>query len=1084
VPDPSAAATAPQTRTFLFADLRDYTRFVETFGDAAATTLIGDYRRIVRAEVARAAGGEVKTEGDSFYVVFSAVRPAVTCGMAILREAERYSNDRPDRPMKVGVGIHAGEPVPHEGQYVGAAVIVAARLAQQASAGELLVSDVVRGLLPKNGAPPMTERNGLVLKGIEDAPRIFAIGWQAAPATTEGAPRATTEVAIEARPPTSRQVLCPVVIGRESELAALEAALTDAIGGRGQVTLVAGEAGQGKSALLRLFDERARAAGARVMLGECTEVEARRPFGPFIDALVAASLPLPEELAGGPGAMAAVEVERYRVHAGFARTLAAAARENPLVLAIEDLHWADEATLELVPYLARKLRGERMLLLATYRSDELHRLHPLNHLLAELARGRLAREIKLHKLSEDEIAIVMQKALGLDRAPTTAFRQAIYERCEGNPFFVEEVLRALIERGDLSYREGAWRRTKDVAEISIPVSIRDAVQQRLHSLLPDARRVIDLAAVIGQRFEFELLREVANMDEGVVLDALRAAIDGQLVTEDDPGGEEETYRFRHALTRESILAELLQRERRVMHRAVGEAIERNAVADAAAHAEELAYHFDEARDQERALRYHRLAADEARRVFAFAREVRHLERAIEVAPDDDPTLGQMHLRLAEAATDASQHDLAARAAQEARTIFAAQGDQRRTGEALARLSHARWFLGDTAAALPLAHEAVSMLEPAGASLELGRALAELARLAMLTAAEIDAIGWAERGIAVAEEIAAPDVKASCLITVGAAKANLGRPDARATMRQGLALALEHELPYHAMRAYQNIWASGHRTGLSADERRRIHEEGSGYARRLGLRPDTLISRELIYAVSDGDWDKALELVAELKGDTIWSAQADLLAESLIETARRGPERGLPLIEAPRRRLLGAGDPQWRSVASWPAVILFLAGKDRSALEHAEVAVNLVQVETWVTPAHAAAIAAIAAAKRIGDDVALGRWLTLAEEDRSKGENPPSVGRAAFAKAIRASLSGDIQSALELSAEAIRQWAAGLDSTVAAVIRVERADLFLFVANRSSAQQELDAAAAYWRKAKAVWYLGELAKWAKERGLSA
>jgi class 3 adenylate cyclase len=147
------------TRTFLFSDLRDYTRFVETHGDEAARTLIADYRPIVRREIAEHEGAEVKTEGDSFYVVFTSARAAVACASAILREAATYTRARPQLPMSIGAGIHAGEPVPHEGQYVGSAVFVAARLAQQAAAGELLVSEVVRALLPK-GCPSAPDRAG------------------------------------------------------------------------------------------------------------------------------------------------------------------------------------------------------------------------------------------------------------------------------------------------------------------------------------------------------------------------------------------------------------------------------------------------------------------------------------------------------------------------------------------------------------------------------------------------------------------------------------------------------------------------------------------------------------------------------------------------------------------------------------------------------------------------------------------------------------------------------------------------------------------------------------------------------------
>jgi class 3 adenylate cyclase len=204
-----------RTLTFLFADLREYTAFVERHGDVAATTLIADYRRLVRGEVAKAKGAEVKTEGDSFYVVFEAASDAVRCAISVLREADRYSRDRPDRPMRVGVGIHAGEPQPHEGQYVGGAVIVAARLAQHAQAGELLVSDVVRGLLPKGTIPQIRERAELVLKGIEDAPRAFSVTWTPEEAMRRTAPRF---VSVEAAAPLDRTMLCPRVIGRETEL--------------------------------------------------------------------------------------------------------------------------------------------------------------------------------------------------------------------------------------------------------------------------------------------------------------------------------------------------------------------------------------------------------------------------------------------------------------------------------------------------------------------------------------------------------------------------------------------------------------------------------------------------------------------------------------------------------------------------------------------------------------------------------------------------------------------------------------------------------------------------------------------------
>jgi len=181
VPRESVRRKYGGTLTFFFCDLRDYTAFVEAHGDAVATKLIAAYRALVRSAVARAGGGEIRTEGDSFYVIFSTAAQALQCAIEVLNTAVQHTADHPELPIRVGIGIHAGEPVAHEGEFVGSAGNVASRLASQAGPGELLVSEVVRGLLRTSGLAPMNERTGVTLKGISDAPRVFAVAWQDVP---------------------------------------------------------------------------------------------------------------------------------------------------------------------------------------------------------------------------------------------------------------------------------------------------------------------------------------------------------------------------------------------------------------------------------------------------------------------------------------------------------------------------------------------------------------------------------------------------------------------------------------------------------------------------------------------------------------------------------------------------------------------------------------------------------------------------------------------------------------------------------------------------------------------------------------
>jgi len=352
-------------------------------------------------------------------------------------------------------------------------------------------------------------------------------------------------------------LLCPTLIGRESQLEALASALDAAAAGRGRVVLFSGEAGIGKTALLRRFADLARAQRTRVAIGECLESDARMPLGPFAGVLE--SLERQRLLRAGstrPEAEIGVidGAARERLHRSFRALFTGLSKTTALVVAIEDLHWGDETSLELFLHLARTLREERVLLVGTYRRDELDRGHPLRRVLAELTRARLSDEIAIPPLDSPQTAEFLRESFrGGD--PTPAFRRMIEERCEGNPFFIEEVLKALQQRGDLVYDNGRWRPTKDDPALAIPDSIRDAVRTRLDRLPSAALRTLQVAAVIGQSFELELLCRVREIDDEHLVEDLRAAVDAQLVAPGDP--EPGLMAFRHALTRECVVFELL-----------------------------------------------------------------------------------------------------------------------------------------------------------------------------------------------------------------------------------------------------------------------------------------------------------------------------------------------------------------------------------------------------------------------------------------------------------------------------------------------------------------------------------------------
>jgi predicted ATPase len=441
------------------------------------------------------------------------------------------------------------------------------------------------------------------------------------------------------------RLLCPEIVGRDAELAMAAQLTLAAAAGKAATLLISGDPGIGKSAVLRRVAEMGRREGLPVLRAECVRIEARRPFGPFVDALSGLrheSEPLAMALDGIKArdpSSASPEFDRYRAHAAIERAVAALASERPLAIVIDDLHWADEASLELFALLSRRIT-HALLLVGTYRSDELEMRPTLRRAVRDCARER-TWEITLAALTSTDVGRALRLTLGQATHVSSAARELLQARCGGNPLFLEEILRGLAERGDLVREDDTWR-LADLRAVPVPRTVRDAVHDRYRALDATTKAMLAAAAVLGERFTFAVLRDASGLQEPDLVASLRRAVDAQLIHElpDD----RDKFEFRHALTRDAIADDLLRLEREVLHRKIAMTLEQQN-ADPA----EIAYHFDEAREIERAHEWHVTAAKAAVTLGAFSEALRHFERSLELTDENTADVAALYLDAARCA---------------------------------------------------------------------------------------------------------------------------------------------------------------------------------------------------------------------------------------------------------------------------------------------------------------------------------------------------------------------------------------------------------------------------------------------------
>ncbi|MFI5325865.1 MAG: AAA family ATPase [Candidatus Rokuibacteriota bacterium] len=544
------------------------------------------------------------------------------------------------------------------------------------------------------------------------------------------------------------------LLERKRALEELGQLVVEAGSGEGRLVLLGGEAGVGKTSLVRHFT-RSLPPKVRSLWGACDPLSLPRPLGPLVDVA--------PDLGESFARLLDLGAPRARLFAAVLDSLQVAMH----VLVFEDVHWADDATLDLLRYLGRRLDTTRSLLIATYRDDEVGPKHPLRVVLGDLATSACVRRLLLEPLTADGVRLLAGSS-GIDAAD-------LHRRTGGNPFFVTEVLAA----------GGA----------SLPPTLRDAVLARAARLGPPARHALEAAAVLGARFDPLLLHEVAAADDAALEECLASGTlrrDGAAVA------------FRHELAREAVLGSILPARAKALHQEALAARRRKAGSrdDLAT----LAHHAEAAGDRGAVLELAPAAARRAAALRSHREAAAQYGRALRFADGlPAPELALLYEGRSYECYLTNQIAEAVEARQRALGLWREAGDIAKVGESLRWLSRLSWFLGKNADAESHAREALAVLEPAGPSVQLAWACTNYAQLHMLAGRTAEAVEWGERAIALAEALRDREVLAHALNNVGTARSHVEEGAAAMELvERSLSLSLELDIEEHIARAYTNL----------------------------------------------------------------------------------------------------------------------------------------------------------------------------------------------------------------------------------------------------------------------------------------
>ena len=885
----------------MFTDLVGYTALTQE-NESAALALLQKHAELLRPVFAKHGGHEVKMIGDSFLVEFSSALSASLCAIEVQRKLYERNVSNKSSKIELRIGIHVGDVVYRGADIFGDAVNIAARIEPLASPGSICISQQVYDQVWNKIDHPLTGLGKHELKNVQVPMEVYRIvlPWEKDATVGEGREALPSMDGVGELGTLKRVETDLPFVNREEELTLLKDIFAETVAGKGQVVLVVGEGGVGKTRLVRELGKTAIGQNAIFAVGSSYDEEGLIPYSPWIEAIrgimdqaspeivnktlgptLAVVSRLVPELAvtakelglrgwlSGPetgGLVSGTETDRVRLFQAVTDFLFHVSKQRPALLFLDDALWADPVSLQLLRYFCRRIRGHRLMVLVAYRDIELPEEHAISRLILDLNRERILRQVKLNRLTADHVAEIISNHLG-GGPVAPEFAKLIHSRTGGNPFFVEEVLRSLSETRQVQGSERGWT-LQEIEQVRIPSTVRALIKHRLSRLNNETLQILAAGSAVGMEFPYEVLRRLEDRKEEDLISLLEAAVAGSFLKEKRTGNDV-SYVFADEQIREFLYDELSLIRKRKIHGRIAQVMEQLYQNKKDQRPEEFAYHYVRSGDLAKAAEFSLKAGDRAARLYAHAEAKAHYGNVLDLLEAEQngerldvlDKIGQVSYRLGE-------YQESVRYYRDAVSTAERLGQNRRVAQLCSKLGYAQWFLGDDKqAAFESYEKGLRALNEGQDPIEEATMYENMARILVLTGHAEGGLQLCEKALRIAKTANAHEALAHALQTYATAlRPNSGnKADIFQYLEESLKISTDHHLEDTASRGLGWLGDAYALVKYDHVKAKETYLKGVEYCRKIGLslREGWILTYLALRGyVPLGEWENALQAAGD------------------------------------------------------------------------------------------------------------------------------------------------------------------------------------------------------------------------------